>query len=399
MRVGIVTTWFERGAAYVSLQYANKLRSEGVEVFIYARGGYDDSFNKLFPVEIDKDHNLIVRSALNMSHYKKWLIDNDLTHVLFNEQFWWQPIILTKKMNIKCLAYIDYYTKASIPLFKIYDKLICNTKRHYSVFEKLGNAVYIPWGTDVNLYTPKEKNYEQTVFFHSVGWSPFRKGTDFLLEAASKINDDFRLIIHSQIDLAQSLPKHKQIIINLLNSGKLELIDKTVEAPGLYHLGNVYVYPSRLEGIGLSIAEALSCGLPTIVPDNGPMNEFIDEQTCKTILIKEFKTREDNYFWPMCFVDVDDLVKKMKYYIDNKENLSKLSMQTRKHAIKKLDWNINAKELLSVFTSTKNQKLNNKILVAAKTNDNKIMRLSLIYNSSPNLYRILVKLYKLLVLK
>ena len=38
MKIGIVTTWFERGAAYVSKQYLNLLE-ENHEVFIYARGG------------------------------------------------------------------------------------------------------------------------------------------------------------------------------------------------------------------------------------------------------------------------------------------------------------------------------------------------------------------------
>ena len=38
MNVGIVTTWFERGAAYVSKAYMQTLSSQH-NVFIYARGG------------------------------------------------------------------------------------------------------------------------------------------------------------------------------------------------------------------------------------------------------------------------------------------------------------------------------------------------------------------------
>lgn len=39
MKIGIVTTWFERGAAYVSRQYMQSLENEGHEVHIFARGG------------------------------------------------------------------------------------------------------------------------------------------------------------------------------------------------------------------------------------------------------------------------------------------------------------------------------------------------------------------------
>ena len=39
MNIGIVTTWFERGAAYVSKQYKDSLEECGHKVFIYSRGG------------------------------------------------------------------------------------------------------------------------------------------------------------------------------------------------------------------------------------------------------------------------------------------------------------------------------------------------------------------------
>ena len=38
MKIGFVSTWFERGAAYVTKQYLNLLK-ENHEVFVYARGG------------------------------------------------------------------------------------------------------------------------------------------------------------------------------------------------------------------------------------------------------------------------------------------------------------------------------------------------------------------------
>ena len=38
MKIGIITTWFERGASYVSKLYRQALEQEN-EVYIYARGG------------------------------------------------------------------------------------------------------------------------------------------------------------------------------------------------------------------------------------------------------------------------------------------------------------------------------------------------------------------------
>ena len=107
MNIGIVTTWFERGASYVSLQYATILKQDN-SVFIYARGGFDSNYHNEFHVTEDKNHNLIVKSALNTNQFEKWILENKITHILFNEQFWWEPILIAKKHNVLCSAYIDY---------------------------------------------------------------------------------------------------------------------------------------------------------------------------------------------------------------------------------------------------------------------------------------------------
>jgi phosphatidylinositol alpha-1,6-mannosyltransferase len=41
-----------------------------------------------------------------------------------------------------------------------------------------------------------------------------------------------------------------------------------------YQLADVFVSPSSLEGFGLSVAEAMSCGLPVLVPDRGALSEL-----------------------------------------------------------------------------------------------------------------------------
>jgi glycosyltransferase involved in cell wall biosynthesis len=189
------------------------------------------------------------------------------------------------------------------------------------------------------------------------------------------------------------MPKSLSKINELLLKGKLELILDTVEAPGLYHLGDVYVYPTRLEGIGLTIAEALSCGLPTIVPDNEPMNEFICKETCKVVKVETFKMRDDNYYWPMCEVSISDLSKQMEFYIENQSQIQELSIQTRKYAETYLDWNKNAKQLESIFIETIPIKIEKELIDATNRSDLKIMKLSGIYTFSSTLYKFLVSIY------
>src|SRR5690554_910288 len=105
MNIGIVSTWFERGAAYVSVQYANTLKNDGANVFIYARGGYDPKFNNDFKIEVDKNTNIVVRGALNLKQFQNWIINNAIEYVLFNEQFWLASVVSTNNLGVKTIAY------------------------------------------------------------------------------------------------------------------------------------------------------------------------------------------------------------------------------------------------------------------------------------------------------
>ncbi len=359
MNIGIVTTWFERGAGYVSKQYKNVLEKEH-SVFIYARGGekYAIGNNDWDGEKITWGKKIPIHMpmSIDLVDFKKWISKNQLDVVLFNEQQWWDPVILCNELGIKCGAYVDYYTKETVPFFGLYDFLVCNTKRHYGVFSWHPQAVYVPWGTDINLFKPVSLGPVEkgaVTFFHSCGVSPERKGTDLLLRAFVNTLGPAKLIIHSQTDLKIFYPQLKDLIINLEKSGRLFIETKTVPAPGLYHLGDVYVYPTRLEGIGLTMAEALACGLPLIVPDNGPMSEFINHDCGKLVRVDRCFERADGYFWPQCEVNTGSLTTAMQYYVDNKENISEFKNKARKHAEEERNWFKNANGLVEQIVNFK----------------------------------------------
>lgn len=355
INIGIVTTWFERGAAYVSRQYADVLK-ENANVFIYARGGEEkavgnsdwDTENVEWDFTKDFDGYW---NTLNLNKFKKWIDKNKIDIVLFNEQVWWEPVLYCAKNGIKTVGYVDYYKKETVEFFDLYDCLICNTKRHYEVFKNHKNAVYIPWGTDIELFKPKscEPVSDCIIFFHSYGYSPNRKGTDFLLRAFERLNGNARLIIQGQVKVEDRFPELESLINKLTTANKLKYIPETTKAPGLFYMGDVYVYPTVLDGIGLTQAEALASGLPIIVPDCPPMSEFVDKEFSSVVQIDRYEYRQDNYYWPMCYVNEDDLVKKMQFYVDNFEKIKNLKSMARKYALNNLDWSKNASSLGEIF--------------------------------------------------
>ncbi len=350
MRIGIVTTWFERGAAYVSKAYMDVLSQEH-SVFIYARGGEKYAVgNPLWDV-----NNVTwapryggfrtSRARINMHHFEYWLDSNDICVLIFNEEHDISSVLEANKLGIVTGAYIDYYREDNLAEFKNYDFLLCNTNRHYSVFKDYKNCIYIPWGTDTEKYRPKsdfDRLNSEVRFFHSAGMGGYqhRKGTDLVIDAFCKVKGAARLIVHSQ-----KQPEYlgSEIVSAIKEDPRITFISKTVPAPGLYHLGDVFVYPSRLEGIGLCMAEALACGLPIIVPDESPMKDFVVEgHTGYKIRITSRRKRSDGYYWPVCEPDQQDLLENMQFYVDHPDLIVTHKRNARKIAVDKFEWSRNS---------------------------------------------------------
>ena len=349
MNVGIITTWFERGAAIVSRAYRDTLVTQH-QVYIYARGGEQQGKgDSKWDQEYVTWSELVLpqfSTYVDWQHFRQWIAHNQIKLLIFNEQISWDVILRCLRLPLVLGAYVDYYTHRTIPFFQLYDFLLCNTKRHYGLFRSHPQALYLPWGTDCTLFQPQPSlSPPGTVtFFHSAGMGGIRlrKGTDLLVQAFQQVRGNARLVIHAQVGLATFAPCAQLI----QDDSRITFIEKTVPAPGLYHLGDVYVYPTRLEGIGLTIIEALACGLPVITTNAAPMNEFVlDGMTGKLVAVERRQERPDGYYWPEGICSIPALTAAMQFYVDNPAEISKQQQRARAHALEHLDWARNSQEL------------------------------------------------------
>lgn len=361
MKIGIVTTWFERGAAYVSRQFMDVLQKTD-EVFIYARGG--ETYGKDDPKwDLPNVHwgvwSAAHRRFLNSTYiekkdFEKWLKDKGIELVLFNEQQWFLPVLWCKDAGVKAVAYVDYYTEETIPFFDAYDALICNTKRHAFAFRNHHHCNYIKWGTDIQLYKPNHDVHDKLTFFHSAGMAPVRKGTDLLIRAFYQCPDrrKAKLIIHTQRSLGETISDVESLISDLLSEGSIEIVEKTISAPGLYEKGDVYVYPSRLDGIGLTLMEAIASGMAVVTVDNPPMNEFVEEDFGQTCRVDYQYSRKDGYYWPMCVADISSLAEILNKFITGVYDLDKMKRAARDYAENELDFSKNCSVLHTLLQGT-----------------------------------------------
>ena len=352
MNIGFITTWFERGAAYVSKQYITLLEKSGHKIYIYARGEKYAKGNPDWDGENVTWGRKLYDTMLDIRSISNWIINNQLDCIFFNEQRDMQSVleIQLRFPNVKIGTYIDYYTQFSVQDFQYYDFLICNTKRHYSVFSNHPQCYYIPWGTDIALFNYSGKKDQELSFFHSAGMSN-RKGTDVLIDAfiEGKLYRESKLIIHTQMPI-QKLSEQNPDSFDEYN---ITVIEKTVTAPGLYHLGDVYVYPTTLDGLGLTMYEALACGLPVISTDCAPMNEVVNNYNGRLVEVDQYTCRWDAYYWPLAYVNKDSLISAMQYYIDNKNMINDLRLKARQCAVEKWNWESRIDEVNNAFVESK----------------------------------------------
>ncbi len=54
------------------------------------------------------------------------------------------------------------------------------------------------------------------------------------------------------------------------------------------------------------------------------MNEFV-EFPSQVVEIKKLYCRKDGYYWPVCEVEINSLIEKMKFFIENKDNIADIN--------------------------------------------------------------------------
>jgi len=153
---------------------------------------------------------------------------------------------------------VSRYTQKKIEdVFGFSDSHVIYNGIDTSVFKPLD-----PINTNWNIPSGK------TILFYAGNLSP-RKGADLLSPIMKQLGDQYVLLLATgQRDLADLHGK------NIINLGRLSVHD-LVKA---YNRCDIFLSPSRLEGFGLSIAEAMSCGKPVVATNGSSLPELVVDE-------------------------------------------------------------------------------------------------------------------------
>jgi len=314
-RIGFVTIWFERGQSYVTKMLRDVLAAKH-DTFVFARTGGVHGVPKLETSGVWKVDQLTSFGAYEIPHdvLGRWIMENDLDLIVFNEEYDWSLVQFCKQRGVQVATYLDYYKDEWKPLMPLYDLVLCSTRRAHHLVAAAGNAQFVGWAVDTELFRPRDTNQPRHTFFHNAGWLGvnYRKMTPAAIlafDAVSRHYPDLSLFVHAQCAL-EKLPG--QVVEIVRANPRITYHAETVPAPGLYHQGQVLLFPTKLEGLGLPLLEGLACGLPAVVTDAPPMNEFIqDGYNGLLVRVAHRFTRDDHIAFPEEVIDVNELAVKM----------------------------------------------------------------------------------------
>jgi len=222
----------------------------------------------------------------------------------------------------------------------------------HAVAESLKSKYHIQSEVVVNgIITSKFKKRDMSC---SVG--PFRmvqvsrldhekKGQDLLIKAIAEIKDKYNKKVNVTFIGDGASRKYLESLVS--EKGLAEHVfflgSKTQEYISL-HLKeyDLFVQPSRMEGFGLTVAEAMAAGVPLLVARGQGPSEV---------------TEGDRYGWTFANGDVMELVEKINFLMDNYGMALEKAQSAWLHVRNKYDVSVTARTYIEKYRETLHQKL------------------------------------------
>lgn len=199
-----------------------------------------------------------------------------------------------------------------LPAYQNVDLYICPSFKAYQEVP-FDNRIFLPYPVDLEEFPYRERVGPAHTFIHNAGSGGMngRKGTLGTIEAFKRANvPGTELIVRCQVPLTDicgidgaSLPANI----------KVDYGSKPTRAE-LYSYGDVLIYPSHYDGHALVTLEGMASGMPVIVTDAPPMNEYW--ANAYPLAVRPAERRFAGTVNPHCLAfipDIDDLADKIRW--------------------------------------------------------------------------------------
>lgn len=196
---------------------------------------------------------------------------------------------------------------------KAYDRFVVLTEGNKSEWKGLKNLTVIP--NPLSFY-PVESSILNSKKIIGVGKVTYQKGYDRLLEVWKLIYKKYpEWSLHIYGDIYDNGMLNQQITD--ANIERFEIHPSTRNIENIYLDASIFVFPSRFEGFGMVLTEAMAFGIPSVSFDcpHGPADILTDS--------------EDGYL--IQNGDISDFAEKINLLIENDELRIKMGAKAKKN--------------------------------------------------------------------
>lgn len=270
--------------------------------------------------------------------------------------------LVTHKMKVKCIYTahgFHFYKGAPLKNWLLYypiekflsrwtDLLITINKEDYQIAQKKMHAkenILIPGvGVDIGKFQECNINFaakrnslgieEDDFVLISVGEVNDNKNHRVIIEALSLISDEkVKYVICGQGKLEQ---KHIRRAKELGLEQRVKFLGYQSDVNSFLHMADLFVFPSKREGLGLAAIEAMVCGLPLLTSNIHGINDYsVNGETgykCSPKDVKGFAQR-------ICELR-QDKIRREKMGKNNREVVQKYDVKNVNEIMKKVYENI-----------------------------------------------------------
>ena len=297
MRIGIVTKWFNRGQAFVSRYIRDALDARGHETFILARPTRDKG---PMAAHVDRtgpwDQPGVTEASdweVPFDEYERWIAANEIEAVHWDNCYQHEEIARIRKSGVKTVGrfvWEMFGADDAEPARGAYDVLYSLTRCEQARYAELGiESPYVQWGLHPELLNaariaqgapphPRTRSGgDGTVVYYFPGalLGPRKPHKEVIEAFTNARGDNLRLIFKAQLERRMNYLEKAAAA-----DSRIELVIDdmpTDEHLQLFASCDVCLGPSRWEGLGLFLYEAIAFGMPQITNDSPPMNEVVSD--------------------------------------------------------------------------------------------------------------------------
>jgi glycosyltransferase involved in cell wall biosynthesis len=154
----------------------------------------------------------------------------------------------------------------------------------------------VPNGIDTGLFKPVKQSIrpelgiretDKLVLF--TGSLIERKGVDVLLESWKSVSESYKnahLLVIGKGPLEGMVREYQKSAERIYH---ISYVKDRKDLPKYYGSADVFAFPTRLEGFGLTVGEAMACGTPVVTTDAKGVRDVVDDKTGFRVPVNDVK--------------------------------------------------------------------------------------------------------------